>query len=80
MRLVEYQLGVNEFYNIDDKVGLFTAEIEPETFFSIENVQDGLIADAKALGIGAGYEGSDRNMPSAKISFELSDIKRTHER
>ena len=45
MRLFDFQLGVNEFYNNDDKIGLFTEEIEPETFFSIENVQNGLIED-----------------------------------
>ena len=39
-----------------------------------------MISDTFSLGIGAAYEGSNKNMPGGKITFELSNIKRAHER
>ena len=76
----EFHLGPNEFYNHDNWLGLFTQDIEPVEFFSVEKEQVNLISDTYSIGLGAAYEGSNQNMPGAAITFELSNIKRTHER
>ena len=36
---VDFYLGPNEFYNNNDTVGIFAEEDDPDTFFSIENIQ-----------------------------------------
>ena len=61
----EYYLGPNEFSNINDTVGMFSQDVDPETFFSTESVQ---------------YSETVDYLPSASIRFQLSDIKRTSER
>ena len=71
----EFYLGPNEFLNVDDTVGLFAQDVDPETFFSTESIQY-----SESTNNLPSYPESWQFLPNASVRFQLSDIKRTSER
>ena len=65
MQKVEIQIGLNEFSNFDDIIGLFDQEVEPVQFASIMKTTD----ETYEITRGSNYNNTDSILPAFEVKL-----------